>query len=135
MPSFPVEKADKVFFAIAAGVTLTLAACFPLVQELDHLTDRTRPMYEDLESMEWLQYQSVTVTGRAVPLELTDSESARVAGQVFTPSQGVTVVVRTPEADSYCVQVSNQYGDVSRWACLDEQNPPRDPDAPLESGP
>lgn len=135
MPSFPVEKADKVFFAIAAGVTLTLAACFPLVQELDHLTDRTRPMYEDLESMEWLQYQSVTVTGRAVPLELTDSESARVAGQVFTPSQGVTVVVRTPEADSYCVQVSNQYGDVSRWACLDEQDPPRDPDAPLESGP
>ncbi len=88
-------------------------------------------MYDDRATMEWLQYRSLTTTGRAVPLELDAGASAQVAGEEFTPSEGVTVVVRAPEPDSYCVQVSNQDGDVSDWACLDPAEPPRDPDAPV----
>jgi hypothetical protein len=129
-----MEKTDKAFFGIAIGVVVLTAACFPLVQRLDDQTDRMRLMYDDRESMVWLQYQSVTATGRAVAVELSDGDSARIAGEVFRPSAGVTVVVRAPEAGSYCVQVSNQYGDVSRWACLDEESPPRDPDAPPDTG-
>ena len=135
MPLTSIDKTDKVFFGIAAGVVLLMAACIPLAQRLDDQTDRTRPMYADRESMEWLQYQSVTDTGSAVAVELSAGESERIAGEVFTASDGVTVVVRTPDAGSYCVQVSNQYGDVSEWACLDEENPPPDPDAPLNTGP
>jgi hypothetical protein len=130
-----MEKTDKAFFAIAIGVVGLTAACLPLAQRLDDQSERMRLMYEDRESMEWLQYQSVTNTGQAIPVELSDGDSARIAGEVFTPSAGVTVVVRTPETDSYCVQVSNQYGDVSRWACLDEANPPSDPDGPVNTGP
>ena len=135
MPLTSSLKTDKAFFGIAVGAVVLMAASYPLVQRLDERTDRTQPMYHDRERMEWLQYQSVTDTGRAVALELSEGDSARVADEVFTPSEGVTVVVRTTEADSYCVQVSNRYGDVSRWACLDEDNPPTDPDAPPNTGP
>lgn len=134
MPTAPTSKSDKVLFAIAAGVVVLIAACLPLAQRLDDLTDRTRPMYDDRDTMEWLQYQSVTDTGSAVPLELGEGESVRIADEVFTPSPGVTVVVRIPAPGSYCIRVSNQHGDVSQWACLDEENPPTDPGAPPDTG-
>ena len=133
MPLTPSQKSDRAFFAIALGVLALIAACLPWAQRLDEATDRKRPMYEDRATMEWLQYRSLTTTGRTVPLDLDDGASARVAGEEFAPSEGVSVVVRAPEPDSYCVQVSNQHGDRSDWACLDPENPPTDPDAPPRS--
>jgi len=133
MPPTSMEPTTRAVLGVAAGVLL-MAACLPVAQRIDEHTDRTRPMYEDRRSMEWLQYRSVTDTGGAVPLQVSGGESVSIAGEVFTPSDGVTVVVRTTGSDPYCVQVSNQHGDVSDWACLDEEEPPIDPGAPPDPG-
>ena len=51
-----------------------------------------------------------------------------VAGELFTPSSGVGVVVRVEEPDRPCVRASNDHGDVTEWACVDLEDPPVDPD-------
>jgi hypothetical protein len=126
-----LSEGDRAFVAIAVGALALVAACLPAAQRLDDATDRQRPMYDDRATMEWLQYRSLTTTGRVVPLELDNGASAQVAGEEFAPSEGVTVGVRVPEPDSHCVQVSNQDGDVSDWACVDPDKPPCDPEAQL----
>ena len=129
MPITSEQKADRTFLAVIVGSLLLCAALLPVARTVDDHHDRMRPMYDDLRLMEYLQYQSLVTDGRAVPVDLEDGASATIAGEEFTPADGVHVVVEE-EADSYCAKVSNQYGDVSEWHCYDPARPPRDPDGP-----
>lgn len=104
------------------------AAATPLAMAVDSRVDRTRPMYHDREAMAWLQYQSVAITGQAVPLELSGAESVELAGEEFTPSDGVMVEVSAEDPVRPCVRASNEHGDVTEWSCLDPEDPPVDPD-------
>jgi hypothetical protein len=114
--------------AVLVGVAALFVLAFPVALAVDSHLDRTRPMYDDRAEMEWLQYQSVLSTGQARPLAVGPGESTEVAGEQFTPSAGVSVVVRAEEPDRPCVQASNEHGDVTEWACVDLDHPPVDPD-------
>ena len=114
--------------AVFAGLAALFVAEFPVAVEIDDRVDRTRPMFDDRARMEWLQYQSVLTTGQGRALELAPGQSTEVAGEPFTPSSGVGVVVRVEEPDRPCVRASNDHGDVTEWACVDLEDPPVDPD-------
>ena len=118
--------------AIAIVVAVLLAALAPLVLRVDAELDRSRPMYDDRREMEWLQYQSVVGSGRAVPGTVSGDQVLAVGGEEFRASAGVTVEVRASDPERPCVRASNEHGDVTGWACLDAEDPPRDPDPPVD---
>ena len=111
---------------------MLLAALVPLALRVDAQLDRSRPMYDDRLHMEWLQYQSVVGSGRAVPGTVSGEQSLDVAGTEFRASAGVTVEVRATDPKVPCVRASNDDGDITEWACLDAADPPKDPDPPVE---
>ena len=110
-----VEK--RALLAGAAALAL-LAALFPLAWVLDQREDRQRPMYRDVLTMAWLQYDHLRRGGEVVPVELQGGESTTVDGQRFTASRGVTVSVETSRA-GYCVRGRNEHGDVTPRQCGD----------------
>ena len=126
------RRATDPAIAIMLGVALLLAALVPLVLRLDAELDRSRPMYDDRVRMEWLQYKSVVGSGRAVPGTVSGEQSLDVAGEKFRASAGVTVEVQATDPKRPCVRASNDDGDVTAWACLDADDPPKDPDPPAD---
>jgi hypothetical protein len=117
---------------IALGIALVLAALVPLALRADAELDRSRPMYDDRAHMEWLQYQNVVGSGAAVPGTVSGEQSLVVAGEEFRASAGVTVEVQATDPARPCVRASNDDGDVTEWACLDADDPPTDPDPPVD---
>ena len=118
--SEPGYKRRAIFVAIAIGL---VAALIPIVMMLDETMDRKRPMYTAVHTMDVLQYRHVQQTGQGMAIDLHEDESATVGGREFTPPRGVSIRVRLVE-DGYCIQGSNQHGDVTKWRCGDgETNP------------
>lgn len=48
----------------------------------------------------------------------SDSEAVRIGDKLFRPLPGVEIVVEQ-RGDDYCVKGHNQYGDETRWKCVD----------------
>lgn len=92
---------------------------------IDQDVDRTRPMYQDMASMQALQSTSILFDGKPVAVKLDAAEpTATIGRQEFTVSEGVSLEVRTEADNTFCIKVSNAHGDVSEWIC---QEP--DPDS------
>lgn len=101
---------DRLPLLITIGVFVVMLACLPLVWMLDGNTDEDRPMYQDMLRMESMQRLLVANEERPVATTVSDGETARIGGQDFVASPGVTVVVRATDADSFCVSASNDLG-------------------------
>ncbi len=108
--------------AFAAGL-VCLAALFPLARVLDQRQDRQRPLYRDVLTMAWLQYDHLQKHDGPIPAELREGESTTIDGHRFTSSPGVTVRVKV-SGDGFCVRGWNQYGDVTAWQCADRDTQP-----------
>ena len=120
--SEPGYKRWVILVAVAIGL---FAALLPLFLTLDETMDRKRPMYAAVHTMDVLQYRHMQQTGQALAVDLQDGEGATVGGREFAPPRGVSIRVRLTE-NGYCIQGSNQHGDVTKWRCGDgETNPER----------
>jgi hypothetical protein len=93
---------------------------------LDERHDRKRPMYVDLATVEWLEYQHIKLSGQPLALRLDHRQTATVGGHQFGPAQGDTVEV-TVDGEKYCVRVRNRHGDSTGWHCDDGQQDPGKP--------
>lgn len=117
-------RVEKGFVIAIAGALVALAALFPLTRLIDDRADRQRPMYRDVLTMAWLQYDHLRNGGRVEPVQLSGGESTTVDDQSFTTSPGVTVRVKASDG-GYCVKGWNQFGDATAWKCGDgETRPP-----------
>jgi len=86
---------------------------------LDWREDRERPLYHDVILMAGLQYDLLKSGRDGIELSMSHGDEAVLVGEKsFTPLAGVTVVVEQ-RGESYCVMGSNQYGDETRWMCVD----------------
>lgn len=86
---------------------------------LDRREDRERPMYHDVLLVAGLQHDLLKGGRPGVELSVDDgSDPVPVGTEMFTPLPGVEIVVERRN-DSYCVQGRNQYGDETRWICVD----------------
>lgn len=112
----------RAFVAIVGFFALLILALLPLARSIDDEGERKRPMYADLERMHEFQAELKDRTGGPVALTVEPGATVTEDGRSFTTSAGVRLVVET-SADGYCVQGENQYGDRSRWQCLDEGEP------------
>lgn len=117
MNQAPRVHEDRIPLLITLGVFLLALACLPLAWMADGSLEKDRPMYQDILRMQG--FQALHVADGAAPIEATvaDGESVEVGTQVFTPSSGVTVVVRTREDGTYCVSASNERGEKSGEHC------------------
>ena len=120
-------QTDRTVKIMSVATFALLLACIPVALHADEVADRQRVMYRDLREMVWLQYREVARTGTGETLDLSSGEYVTLAGEKFTVSAGVRVLVRLPEDGDYCVQVSNEHGDRSQWHCLGDGEPPTDP--------
>jgi hypothetical protein len=115
--SFSALSVNAKFAAVVVAVLLLLAALFPFARMYDERVDRARPMYADLETVTWLEYQQVHEAGASpAPLTITEDRPATINDVTFTPSRGTTVTV-TPTGDGYCVTARDQDGDDAGPAC------------------
>ncbi len=108
----------RAFVAIIAFFALLILALMPLARAIDDKGERMRPMYADLERMHEFQAELEDRTGAPVALTVEPGATATEEGLSFTTSAGVRLVVETT-TDGYCVRGENQYGDRSKWQCLD----------------
>lgn len=116
-------RSGREWYVVGLGLVVAFAIAVPLAIVLDRHSDRTKPMYDDVVSMEALQYQLVQKGKPAKPMVVEPGESVRLVGTRFTPSAGVTIEVRL-EGDDYCVRGTNRFGDVSDWSCGDGSTNP-----------
>ena len=108
---------------VVVMVALAFAVLIPIALVLDRQVDRTRPMYDDIHRMEYLQYRVAQAGRTNESLTVGPGESVRIAGSRFTPSAGVTIEVKvTP--DGYCVRGENSFGDSPDWVCADGSTNP-----------
>ena len=114
---------EKGLVLAIAGALVAMAALFPLARLLDDQTDRQRPMYRDVLTMAWLQYDHLRQGGGVEPVQLSGGESTTVDGQSFTTSPGVTVRVKASDG-GYCVKGWDQFGDATAWKCGDGETRP-----------
>lgn len=104
---------------LAIVVALALyAAALVGGMTLDERTDRSRPMYADIERMALLQYTAHQDSGALVAVTVEPDQTVDVAGSEFTTSEGVSLEVEVTE-DGYCIRADNAHGDSTRWQCLD----------------
>lgn len=86
---------------------------------LDRREDRDRPLYHDVILMAGLQYDLLESGQEGLELSANDGSDPVVVGDVpFKPLPGVEIVVEQ-RGESYCVKGINQYGDETRWVCVD----------------
>ena len=109
---------------MAVVVVLGLfAALFALCRVVDHRADRARPMYRDVLTMAWIQYDHLRAGGQVLPADLR-------AGDRLTPDQAEPVVspgVRlqvVANHDGFCVRGWNQYGGTTGRVCGDASTQP-----------
>lgn len=114
---------DKGLVIAIAVALVAMAALFPLARLLDDRADRQRPMYRDVLTMAWLQYDHLRQGGTVEPVELRGGESTTIDGRSFTTSPGVTVHVKASD-DGYCVKGWDQFGDTTEWKCGDGDTRP-----------
>jgi len=105
-----------------SGFALTLAL-LPLANFLDEGMDRKRPMYNDIRTMDDLQYHQMKQTGEPLALTLRVGETVHVGGHHFSPSTGTTLTVSVSDK-GYCIKATNQHGDSSQWHCSDGKTDP-----------
>lgn len=111
-PPWKVALAALAAVAIIVGV---VAGIF----ELDRREDRDRPLYHDVILMAGLQYDQLKSGEEGLELSIDDGSDPVVVGdEAFTPLPGVKIVVEQRD-EFYCVQGRNQYGDETRWMCVD----------------
>lgn len=113
-------------WVVGLGLVLAFAVMVPVALVLDRHVDRTRPMYEDVEAMAYLQFEVVQAGRPVQPVVVGPRDHVRVAGTRFSPRPGVTIEVRA-DGDGYCVQGSNKHGDTSQWVCGDGTTAPVNP--------
>ena len=101
-----------VLVAVAVGLVFGMLA-------MGEREDRERAMYHDTIQMAGLQHDLLRRGQEGVEMSI-DHESGPllVGSEPFTPQPGVEVVVEQ-RGETYCVKGSNQYGDETRWLCVD----------------
>lgn len=110
---------------IAAGVVavVLVGILFIVARHVDGVADRKRPMYRDTFTMAGLQWDLLKGDRPPVLAELDhDSSPVQVGEHQFRPESGVRIVVEE-RGNHVCVQGSNQYGDQTRWQCVDKKSP------------
>lgn len=110
---------DRVPLIITVGIFVVLLICLPLAWLLDESHDGNRPLYEDLLTMQNLQGSLVFNKEPPVAVTVSDGESEEIGNLTFTASDGVTVVVRVIDDNSFCVSGSNDNGVKSPERCND----------------
>lgn len=107
----------KALFVLAM-VAMTAGLVAGLLELAGH-EDRQRPMYHDALLMAGLQHDLLKSGRPGVEMSVDDGSAPVVVGaESFTPMPGVEVVVEQ-RGESFCVKGSNQYGDETRWICVD----------------
>lgn len=98
--------------AVTGGLVVGMIA-------LDWREDRERPLYHDVILMAGLQYDLLRGGHDGLELSIGPGDDPVLLGdESFAPLPGVKVVVEQ-RGESYCVMGSNQYGDETRWVCVD----------------
>lgn len=108
---------------LAIAVTLAVVAG---IVALNWREDRERPMYHDVILMAALQHELLENDQAGLELTIDDESEPVVVGDAsFAPQPGVEIVVEQ-RGESFCVRGSNEYGDETRWLCVDGTGDPPD---------
>ena len=85
----------------------------------DHRTDRRRPMYRSLVTMEQLQWDLLKAGKKPRLVRLhPKSHAVRVNDTWYHPEKNVTILVEERDGKT-CIQGNNQYHDRTEWICVD----------------
>ena len=106
---------------VAALVFFT--ALFVLCRAMDQREDRGRPMYRDVLTMAWIQYDRLREGGQVLPADLRTGDRLTVDGAWPVMSVGVRLRV-VQDHHGFCVRGWNQYGETTAWVCGDASTKP-----------
>jgi hypothetical protein len=115
--------ANKEFIVVVLILVVVVVACIPLAWAYDNRVNRSDTVFLDRQKVALLEYAQARDHGQARAIDVGPGESAVVGGSTFTPSEGVTVVVRLT-TDGYCVLARNRDGDGTAWRCWDNGTDP-----------
>lgn len=107
----------------AVAVLACFAALFALCRATDQRADRGRPMYRDVLTLAWTQYDRLRAGGQVLPSDLgagdrlTDDDAA----PVVSPGVRLRVVA---DGGGFCVRGWNQFGETTGWVCGDSSTKP-----------
>ena len=97
-------------------------ALFALCRVADQRADRGRPMYRDVLTMAWVQYDHLREGGQVVPADLRAGDRLTPDGDaVVSPGVRLRVVA---DHDGFCVRGWNQYGETTGRVCGDASTRP-----------